>query len=58
MGKQRMVKFSSGKHTSTGILEYVHSYLWGSPRELNLIMVAAILLHSLMTTLERFRCNF
>ena len=34
MGKQRRVKFSSGRHTSTGILEYIHSDLWGpSPVE-------------------------
>ena len=34
MGKQRRVKFSSGKHTSTSILEYIHSDLWGpSPVE-------------------------
>ena len=28
-GKQRRVKFSSGKHTTKEILEYVHSDLWG-----------------------------
>ena len=34
MGKQCRVKFGSGKHTSTGILEYIHSDLWGpSPVE-------------------------
>ncbi len=33
-GKQRRVSFSSGKHTSTDILEYIHSDLWGpSPVE-------------------------
>ncbi|KAI4340978.1 hypothetical protein MLD38_025761 [Melastoma candidum] len=32
MGKQRRVKFSSGKHTSMGILEYIHSDLWGPAR--------------------------
>ncbi|KAI4313020.1 hypothetical protein MLD38_037799 [Melastoma candidum] len=32
MGKQHKVKFSSGKHTSTGILEYIHSDLWGPAR--------------------------
>ena len=32
MCKQRRVKFSSGKHTSTGILEYIHSNLWGLAR--------------------------
>ena len=29
LGKQRKVKFSSGKHTTTEILEYIHSDLWG-----------------------------
>nr|KYP40490.1 Retrovirus-related Pol polyprotein from transposon TNT 1-94 [Cajanus cajan] len=29
MGKQRRLKFSHGKHTSTEILQYVHSDLWG-----------------------------
>ena len=29
MGKQRKLKFSHGKHTSTEILQYVHSDLWG-----------------------------
>ena len=32
MGKQRRVKFSSNKHTSTGILEYIHSNLWSPTR--------------------------
>jgi len=27
MGKQRRLKFSSGKHTSTSILDYIHSDL-------------------------------
>ena len=29
MGKQRKIKFSSGKHTSMSILKYIHSDLWG-----------------------------
>nr|KYP63829.1 Retrovirus-related Pol polyprotein from transposon TNT 1-94 [Cajanus cajan] len=29
MGKQRRLKFNHGKHTSTEILQYVHSDLWG-----------------------------
>ena len=32
MGKQCRVKFSLGKHTSMGILEYIHSDLWGLAR--------------------------
>ena len=33
MDKQRRVKkFSSNKHTSTGILEYIHSNLWSPAR--------------------------
>ncbi|KAL6324554.1 hypothetical protein AAG906_013366 [Vitis piasezkii] len=34
MGKQRRVKFSMGSHTTNGVLEYIHSDLWGpSPVE-------------------------
>ena len=32
MGKQLRLKFSSGKHNSMGILEYIHSDLWGLTR--------------------------
>ena len=28
-GKQTRVKFSLGIHTTKGILDYIHSYLWG-----------------------------
>ena len=28
-GKQKRVKFNTGKHNSKGILEYVHSDVWG-----------------------------
>ena len=32
-GKQARQKFKSGKHTSKGILDYIHSDLWGpSPK--------------------------
>ena len=57
MGKQRRVKFSSGKHTSTGILEYIHSNLWGLAR-VKSHNGCTYFLHSLMTTLERFGCIF
>ena len=31
LGKSQKQSFKSGKHTSKGILEYIHSDLWGSP---------------------------
>ena len=33
MGKSTRVKFGKGKHTTKGILDYVHSYLWGPMKE-------------------------
>ena len=32
LGKQKRVKFSKGKHSSKGVLDYVHSDLWGPAR--------------------------
>ncbi|KAF5775409.1 putative RNA-directed DNA polymerase [Helianthus annuus] len=32
MGKQKRVKFMKGKHNTRGILDYVHSDLWGPAR--------------------------
>ena len=32
MGKSHRLKFPKGKHTTKGILDYVHSDLWGSPK--------------------------
>ncbi|XP_021980554.1 uncharacterized mitochondrial protein AtMg00300-like [Helianthus annuus] len=32
LGKQKRVKFSKGKHISMGVLDYVHSDLWGAAR--------------------------
>lgn len=31
MGKNRSVKFNYGRHTSTRILQYIHSNLWSPP---------------------------
>lgn len=31
MGKANKLKFALAEHTTNGILEYVHSDLWGSP---------------------------
>ena len=31
-GKQKRVKFTTGTHNTKGILEYVHSDLWGPSR--------------------------
>ncbi|KAK9065390.1 hypothetical protein SSX86_016773 [Deinandra increscens subsp. villosa] len=32
MGKHKKVKFNQGKHTTKGILDYIHSDLWGPAR--------------------------
>ena len=29
LGKQKKVSFSTGKHKTGGVLDYIHSYLWG-----------------------------
>lgn len=31
MGKSHKQNFPKAKHTTRGILDYAHSYLWGSP---------------------------
>ncbi|KAL0537750.1 hypothetical protein IC582_026735 [Cucumis melo] len=36
MGKSTRVKFGKGKHTTKGILDYVHSDLWGPTKEVSM----------------------
>ena len=52
-GKQSRVSFKTGSHTSKGVLDYVHSHVWGLVSVL-LIVVLTNSLVSLMTTLGRY----
>ncbi|KAL4029866.1 hypothetical protein IC575_008094 [Cucumis melo] len=36
MGKSTRVKFGKGKHTTKGILDYIHSDLWGPTKEVSM----------------------
>jgi hypothetical protein len=52
--KQSRVNFLTGSHTSKGILDYVHSHVWGPISVLLIVVLLTNLLVSLMTTLGRY----
>ena len=55
MGKQTRVKFGTTIHNTEGILDYIHTDVWGQPRRLPW-EVNITLLHLLMTFPEEFGC--
>ncbi|BBN70037.1 hypothetical protein Prudu_1364S000100, partial [Prunus dulcis] len=56
LGKQTRVKFGTAIHHTKGILDYVHTDVWGPPR-MHLGEVAIILSPLLMTSLEEYGCT-
>ncbi|BBN68941.1 hypothetical protein Prudu_949S000400 [Prunus dulcis] len=56
LGKQTRVKFGTAIHHTKGILDYVHTDVWGPPI-MHLGEVAIILSPLLMTSLEEYGCT-
>ena len=52
---KKRVKFGTAIHNTKGILDYIHTDVWGPTKKASL-GVNIILLHLLMTFPEEFRC--
>ena len=55
MGKQRIVKFGTDIHNTEGILDYVHSDVWGPTKSISMGGSTTLLL-LLMTFQEELEC--